>query len=1037
MKLSNLAIDRSTTVFVLLALIFVVGAYSYLVLPRESEPEVVIPIIIVSTGYQGVAPEDIETLVTIPIERKLTGISGVKEIDSSSHEGYSSVQIEFEPDIDIDDALQKVRDKVEMAKSDLPDAADDPFVREINISEFPIMSLCLTGEIGLAALTKIAEDLEDIIESIKGVLDVTISGDIEREIQIEVDPKRVAEFGVSLADLVTLMRVENVNTPGGALELGEAKYLMRVPGEFTKPDEIRDLVVKAGEEGIVYLRDIATIKDGFKEIQSYSRLDGTPAVTLSVSKRSGENVIFIADAVKRVAEEARKRLPPGVDLVITMDESTDIRDMVSDLENSILTGLILVLVVVFVFLGFTNAVFVALAIPVSMLITFAILHFTGVTLNMVVLYSLILALGMLVDNGIVVVENIHRHMQQGLPRVQAAKEATAEVAWPIAASTLTTVAAFSPMLFWPGTWGKFMIFLPKTVSYALLGSLFVGLVVNPALASMFMRVRKRPKRHATPLARGRLLRAYGSVLRLALRWRAVTFTLAAAALVVIAAIYTMGAKTEFIPITEPSRAYLNVDCPKGTNLDTTDAIVRQVEGSAERYRQDLDYIMANAGSRGSSWSGSGGGQSHLGRVKLDFRKLSECARLPSEIIREVRGLFGGVTGAEVRVLQRRMGMSSEDFPINIEINGEDFATLAELAQNVRRAIQDTPGLVDLDDDYDKGKPEVRVRIDREQALLTGLNTQFIGLIVKAAVNGRKAGDYREGDEEYDVTVRFPRYFREDLANVEDMNLINLNGTPIPFSSVAQLEYGAGLGQITRIDRKRVITVFADVAKGYLPTQVLAEVQRRVAEFPLPSGYTVAYTGEDEEQKEMEAFLKRAFVIALLLIALVLVTQFNSILQSLIIMTSVILSLAGVFLGLLIFDMPFGILMTGIGCISLAGIVVNNAIVLIDFINQLRHRGMPATEAIIEAAMTRFRPVMLTAITTVLGLIPMAVGISFDFRRFEWIVDSETSQWWGSMAIAVIFGLSFATVLTLVVVPTLYSASVGFTNFVHGNRSEQG
>jgi len=345
--------------------------------------------------------------------------------------------------------------------------------------------------------------------------------------------------------------------------------------------------------------------------------------------------------------------------------------------------------------------------------------------------------------------------------------------------------------------------------------------------------------------------------------------------------------------------------------------------------------------------------------------------------------------------------------------------------------------LDLDDDYDKGKPEVRVRIDREQALLTGLNTQFIGLIVKAAVNGRKAGDYREGDEEYDVTVRFPRYFREDLANVEDMNLINLNGTPIPFSSVAQLEYGAGLGQITRIDRKRVITVFADVAKGYLPTQVLAEVQRRVAEFPLPSGYTVAYTGEDEEQKEMEAFLKRAFVIALLLIALVLVTQFNSILQSLIIMTSVILSLAGVFLGLLIFDMPFGILMTGIGCISLAGIVVNNAIVLIDFINQLRHRGMPATEAIIEAAMTRFRPVMLTAITTVLGLIPMAVGISFDFRRFEWIVDSETSQWWGSMAIAVIFGLSFATVLTLVVVPTLYSASVGFTNFVHGNRSEQG
>ena len=1039
MKISDLSIDRSTTVFVLLALIILTGLWSYLALPRESEPDVEIPYIIVSTAYSGVAPSDIESLITIPIERKLTGISGVKEIESTSAEGISSIRIEFDPDIDIDDALQKVRDKVDMAESDLPDEADDPVVREIDISELPIMFLSLTGDIGLAALTKIAEDLEDAIETIKGVLEVEIVGDVEREIQIEVDPERVAEYEVSLADLVTLMRVENVNTPGGSLELGEAKYLMRVPGEFTSPDDIRDLVVKADENGIVYVRDIAEIKDGFKEVDSLSRLDGRQAVTLTVSKRSGQNVIRIADAIKALIEQARQQLPLGVDIAITMDESKDIRSMVSDLENSILTGLILVLAVIFVFLGFSNAIFVALAIPVSMLITFNVLYTANITLNMVVLFSLILALGMLVDNGIVVVENIYRHRQMGKPRIQAAKEGTAEVAWPITAATLTTVAAFAPMFFWPGIWGEFMIFLPKTVCTALLASLFVGLVVNPALASVLMRVRGRraaPEDPSAPALRhGRALQLYGAVLRFALRWRAVILTLAFAVLAVISTVYLLGAEKEFIPTTEPRRAYVNIDCPEGTNLDTTDGFVREVERIVAPFRKNLEFVIASAGSRGVSRfsRGEGGQTNHIGRVTLDFPDLEDCQVLPSTIVEEVRDKFDHITGAEVRLKKSQMGPSDEP-PVNVEIGGDDFSVLARLAQEVRHAIKDVPGLVDLDDDYNKGKPEVQVHIDREQALLTGLNTKFIGLIVKAAVNGRKAGDYREGDEEYDVTVRFPKYFREDLANVEAMNLINVNGAPIPFSSVARLDYSAGMGEITRIDRKRTITVFGEV-RGRNANEVLKDVQHRVGELvDVPTGYSVAYTGENEELEETQAFLGKAFVVALFLIALVLITQFNSVLQPMIIMTSVVLSLAGVFLGLLIFNMPFGVLMTGVGCISLAGVVVNNAIVLLDFINKLRARGLPVTEAIVEGGMTRFRPVMLTAITTILGLMPMAVGISYDFREFRWIVGSETSQWWGAMAVAVIFGLSFATVLTLVVVPVLYSLLDTLTNL---SRSQEG
>lgn len=1030
MKIVDFAVDRRISIYVMVLILVIMGLYAYIVLPRESNPEVIVPFIVVSTQYQGVSPEDMEALVTVPIERKLAGVKGVKEIKSQSVEGSSTVSIEFVSDMDIDDALRRVKDKVDQTKQDLPDDADEPVVSEINLSELPILIVSITGNIDLSVLNELADDLEDRFEAVKGVLDVQKIGGVEREIQIEVDPARVAEYGISAADLIQVTLLENVNTPGGAMDLGEAKFLMRTPGEFRTPEELTGLVVKQGPAGTVYLRDVAEVKDGFKEVTTISRVNGQPSITLTVSKRTGENIIRISDDIKNVLAEEKARLPKGINVAVTWDESEFIRDMVNDLENSLLSGLVLVVAIIMIFLGFVNALFIGLAIPLSMFIAFTYFYLSGITLNMVVLFSLTLALGMLVDNGIVVIENIYRHMQGGLDSVTAAKTATAEVAWPIIGSTSTTMVAFIPMFFWPGIFGDFMVYLPITVLATLMGSLFVGLIVNPALAGQFMRakahkVERQNKHHP-------IIQRYESFLRLALRWRTVTITLAFTLLIAIGAEFWLTAQVQFTPETEPPQADIDIELPEGSNLATSDEYVKAVERALQPNAPHIDNIVANAGSQGVDLSGigatRGSGSTHLSRVSLDFPKLRDAKVLPSKIIEDTRAAVKGITGAQIRVDQMQMGPPTGP-PVNIEISGDDYETLAQLSNEIQLLIKDMPELTDIRDDYRKGKPEIRVIIDREKAWKMGLNTQFIGLTVQAAIDGRKAGEYREGDEEYDVMVRFPKAFREDIKNIENMRFTNLAGETVPFSAVARIEPGAGLGRITRVDRKRTVTVSAEVQGERQPPEVLKDVQRRLRNFSLPAGYSISYTGENEEQEKAQAFLSRAFVVALLLIALVIVAQFNAILQTFVVMSSVILSLGGVFLGLWICDMPFGVLMTGIGCISLAGVVVNNAIVLLDFINKLRDRGLPLEDAVVTAGIVRFRPVMLTATTTVLGLVPMALGISFDFKSFQWTSGGETAQWWGSMAVAVIFGLTFATVLTLVVVPTLYTYAVNISDFV--------
>ncbi len=1016
MIVSDAAIKKRTTVFVLIAMIAVFGVYNYVTLPREMAPDINVPYITVTTTYTGVAPADIENNVTVHLEKKLKGLHDLEEITSVSAEGVSSITIEFLPDVDIDDALQKVRDKVELAKSDIPEDADDPVVAEVSFSDFPIMIVNVAGDIGLIRLKAIADDLEEEIESIPGVLNAAVIGGLEREIRIEPDPGRLAAYEIPLTELLAVIDSENADVAAGNIDLPEAKFQVRIPGEFSTPQEARDLILMMRNGNPVYLTDVARIRDTFKDPESYSRINGRESVALSISKRTGENTFRIIEEIKAILDEARESLPEGAELIISTDNSKWIRIMLSDLENNILSGLLLVLVVIFLSMGFINSLFVALAIPLSMLISFTALRLAGLTLSNIVMFGLILSLGMLVDNAIVIVENIYRHMQEGEDRITAAREGTAEVSWPVITSTITTICAFLPMLFWPGITGEFMGYLPKTVIITLSASLFVAMVINPALCSRLMRI--KAFRDMGKAKRSSLfLRGYERVLNLSLDHPA--FILLVCTIVLagsIVAYARFGHGVEFFPKADPDSAMMFIWQPEGTPLEKTDALVRSIEKKLEKY-EDIEHYVANVGSRPGGFFGSGSTGSHMARISIDFKEMEQRKHASRWLIQQIRQDVAGLPGVEIEVKEEQHG-PPQDPPINIEISGDDFEVLAGITREVTKTIETIPGLVDLKDDYEQARPELRFRVDRRRAAMLDVNTVMVANFIKAAVLGREVGTFRQGEDEYDITLRLAPEDRDDLQKVLQLNVPGPAGQPIPLSSLARVEYAGGLGAIRRIDQERVITLKSEV-EGRLPNDALGEVKQRLAGYRLPKGYELKYTGQDESQKEASDFLLKAFIVALFLIAMILITLFNSIALPGIIMVSVILSLVGVLIGLLIVGIPFGIIMTGVGVISLAGVVVNNAIVLIDYIQLLRKGGLARREALVQAGLVRLRPVLLTAITTILGLMPMATGYSVNFREFRFVAGSSSSQWWGSMAIAVIFGLAFATLLTLVVVPAMY------------------
>ena len=1029
MLISNFSITHKTTIFIVIVFIVITGAAAYVTLPRESAPDITFPFIMVFSNYEGVSPSDMESLVTRPLERKLKTLTDVKKMTSTSMEGSSQIFLEFEVDVDTDTALQKVRDKVDQAKGDLPTDMNDPSIAEFSSSDWPIMFVVISGDVGLVKLKQIAEELKEDIESVKGVLEADIIGGREREIRVEYDQDRLAAYNLIISQVVQTVRNNNKNMPGGSVDIGEARYVLKSPAEFESPTEIDNLVVSVKDDKPVYIKDVADIRDTYKDRDSYSRLNGTESVSIRVTKRAGEHLLRIAEEIKEIVEARRETLPEQIHITVTSDQSEDIHAMVADLENNIVTGLILVLIVIFSSLGFRNAILVALAIPFSMLISFFILQSLDITLNFVVLFSLILALGMLVDNAIVIVENIYRHhTSERKPLLRAAMEGTQEVAWPVIASTATTVAAFVPLLFWPGIMGEFMGYLPKTVIITLLSSLLVALVITPTLSAIFIKGAKERKKVSakSSLKQGRpIIRLYRRLLTLSLNYRFLFLFLFVFLLVLaIYAFSQSGLGVEMFPDTEPNRITVKLEAPEGTNISQTNNFALNAEEVMAKYG-NITHVTTTVGNEGPNTAEiivdlvdrevrKGPQDEGADDGKIYFSNSNDTM----DAIR--KDLFLSIVGAEVKVEKEENG-PPVGAPINVEIHGDDYAIMARIAEQLKAQIKDLPGIVDLTDDYQAGLPEIKIDIDKERAALLGLDAYTIGYIIKSAVNGIEIGKYHEGEDEYDIMARLPEEQRQNIQNILRLHIPDSAGNPIPLSSVATVVTTSGLSAIKHIDQKRVVSVSSNVAKGFNAQQVLARVEEIARKMQLPAGYTFAYTGENEELEKTQTFMARAFIIAILLISMVLVTQFDSILTPFIIMTSVILSLIGVFLGLLLTRTSFGVIMTGMGVISLAGVVVNNAIVLIDYINVLRKRhGKTCYDAIIIAGCTRFRPVMLTAVTTVLGLIPMAIGVSLDIRNFGVIIGSDSSQWWGPMAITVIFGLVVATALTLFAVPCLYS-----------------
>ncbi len=1074
MIVSDTAIKNRTSVVILGILIFIIGIYCYKALPREDEPDITIPYVFVSTTYKGVSSSDIETGITIPIEKKLKGLSGVKNIKSVSTEGKSDINIEFIPGTDIDEVLQKVKDKVDEAKRDLPnDLEDDPAVFEVNLSELPIVVYSLSGTCGLNALKKIADDLEDEIESVPGVLEVDVTGGREREIIIEADPEKLAYYNIPITTFASVVPSENANTSGGSITLGDGRYQLRVPGEFTNPDELYGVVVSTFNGKPVYLKDLATVIDGFKEETSRSRLNGHEAVNISVKKRSGENVIEISDTIDKMIENQQSSWPTGTKVTKLMDSAKGIRMMLADLENNILSGLVLVVIVLLFALGFRNALLVGLAIPFSMFLSFSTLYVLGITLNMVVLFALTLALGMLVDNAIVIVENIYRYMEQGVPRVEAAMKGCSEVAYPVIGSTITTLAAFFPMIFWPGIMGEFMSYMPITLIITLASSLFVAMVINPALTSIFMKVKRSKGNSDKPLTseeiaaagehpieiKGYVLKVYTGILGYALNHRIKIVLISFSVLVILFQIWLLVVgiekPVEFFPNIEPGSIYVNIDPPEGADIDYTDAIVRKAELAVNNFRNEqpgndrssyeekyqdsytsrkhfkanektffgpsdinnVEHIYATSVKKAGSSLFSQYSDNRLGIQFVDFEDRKTSSTIDMETVRK---RIKNIPGARITVKAGEEGPPTGD-PINIEISGDDFHMLGKIAKKVRSELDKMPYIEDLRDDYMAAIPSVRIKIDRQKAALYGLSTSTIGFALKTGYNGMNISTFRHEGEDYDITVKLAEDNRRVTDILHTLMIPTPTGLLVPLTTLASIEFSGSLGDINRINHNRVVTVKASVDETKIPGSVLRlQAEELLKNFPLPRGYKISFTGENEFEDEAKTFLTKAFMIAIFLIFLILVTLFNSVSQPLIIMTSVVLSLGGVFLGLAVLQFPFGIIMCGVGVISLAGVVVNNAIVLIDYTNKLRNRGFALRDAIISAGATRLRPVILTAVTTVLGLIPMVTGVSFNFHTMSISLVSESSQYWRSMSIVVIFGLVIATFLTLIVVPTLYS-----------------
>jgi len=1019
MLITNYAIKFRVAVFVFMAVLTVLGVAAYNALPREGFPDITIPQVFISAFYQGTAPEEMENLVTIPIEKKLNELGNVKEITSTSAESLTTIAVEFLPDQDIDMAIQRVKDKIDLARVDLPDDLEEPIVDGFNFStDIPIMRFSLSGDPDMERLKNIAENLQDRIELMPGVREALITGTREREIRIEFDRTRLSAYEIPLADVLALVAKENVTVSAGSLEVGDSKYQIRLAGEFKLAGEMRDLVIKVHKGRPVYLSDIATVTDTYKDATSIARINGETSVSINIKKRSGANTVALTDQIKALLKDYN--LPKDIKLTIVQDESKRVRDMLAELENNIITGFLFVVIVLFVFMGWRNSLFVGLAIPLSMLLTYVIMSLMGITLNMVVLFGLILGCGNLVDNAVVIVENIYRLHCGGLSQEEAARRGTAEVAWPVTTSTLTSMIALAPLLFWPDIIGQFMRYIPLTLMITQGGSLLVALITNPAICSVLIkkgRIDDNPLNGSKPHP---FVGGYEKFLRKALDHRLLVLLLSLTFLALSAELYKRYNRgVELFPTTEPESAQIQVKYSQGTAIETTDAALREIEKVLEPCKE-IKFFQSNAGQGNSSFDSVSSG-THIGSIYIDFIDENLRETKASEVVEQIRAALPVLPGAEVTIEKDRRGPPG-GAPVSIEISGDDFDRLTELSGEIRQRIETIPGLTDLRSSFEDALPELQFEIDRQRTAMLGLDTATVGNFLRTSIYGVESRKkFRAGEDEYDITVRLPKDGRDQFSTLGEIKIPVKDQGSVSLSSLGTFKYTAGLGEIKRKDLKRVITLNGNNS-GRSVEEILADVSKAIAGIHLPNNYSIYYAGDNEDSNESMAFLGRAFLLAIAGILVVLVIQFNSVLLPFIIGLSIPLSIIGVMWGLILTQTRASVIMTGLGIVSLAGIVVNNAIVLIDCVNLQRKAGMSPLEAIVTAGRLRLRPVLLTAGTTVLGLIPMAIGWNIDFHSFPFKVSSGggTTAWWAPMAVAMIFGLSVATMLTLVYVPVMCS-----------------
>ncbi|MFC2113971.1 efflux RND transporter permease subunit [Bacteroidota bacterium] len=1091
--LTNYAVNNRTTIYFFTVVLIIFGIIAYNKTPKESFPEVVFPYYSVISIYPGTSPSDIENLVTRPIEKQIKSVDGVKSLQSKSLQDFSMIFVEFETNVNPDEAYTDMKEAVDKAKSDLPvGLIADPSVSEINVSEFPILYINLSGDLGLDKLKEYADQLQDEIEGMDEITRVDIVGALEREFQVEVDLYKMQAAGLGFDRIAQAVSFENMTISSGQLKADGTQRTLRIIGEFKSIEDLQNIMLMDG----VYLKDVAEVRDGYADRESYSRMNGEDVITLNVIKKTGKNLINAVDEIKVVLEDFKVEASPNLEIITTGDQSTSTRNSVNNLFNTIILGFFIVVLVLMFFMGVDNALFVAVAIPLSMLIAFIFVNLVGFTMNMVVLMAFIIVLGIVVDNSIVVVENIYRHYMttENLAIGPAAKLATAEVAGPVLAGTLTTIAPFFPLLFWPGVVGEFMMYIPVTIIMALTASMMVAYFMNPVFAVTFMKYRKGKAividhkkniiaaivvvfilifsyvvkanfignilafiflmylsvRYVLMAAIRRfqerfipaMMKYYRNTLQFLLKGKRPLVVIFSTVGLLFFTFFLMSVKSPkvvFFPDGDPDVIYTYMVLPSGTDLDATDSVARAVEERVYKVigkdNPDVESVITNVAVNAGESIFERSTQAKLAKITITFKEFKyREGRKTKEYIKELREELSNTAGVDITVGKQAMGPPSGK-PINIEVTGEGYDEIVPIVDRLIHHIDslNIPGIERLKTDLDANNPEIVINVDRTKANKLGLGTAFIGMTLRNALFGKDISTYREGEDEFDINMRLKKKYREDLDALMSMTILTPGGKngamkKIPISSVATIEYTTSYGGIVRKDHKRVVTVYSNVLEGFNANEIVGRIKSSMNDFEIPKGYNVNFTGEQQDQQENAGFLSFAFLMMVVLIFVILVVQFNSISKTLIIIVQIIFSLIGVLLGLTLFGLDISIIMTGMGIIAVGGIVVKNAIILIDYAEIVMARGGDRKEAIVEASATRLTPVILTATSTILGLLPLAIGVNIDFASFFTTLNPDiyfggpTASFWKPLSWTIIFGLSFATFLTLVVVPAMLSLS---------------